>query len=260
MVVDLKGIDVSQHQGKIDWEKVKADGVKFAILRAGFGKNNIDQQFKRNISECNRLGIPVGVYWFSYALSVDMALDEAKYCLAAIKPYKVDFPVFFDFEYDSVDYAKRCGVNITANSASAMAIAFMQKVKAAGYVAGWYANPHYIKSYLNNPVLEQFPLWIAHYASKYSYSGKANVVMWQYSSSGVVNGVSGNCDMNHGYHNYKQEVKPVAKTEKWYEKSGEWAEAKKLGITDGTNPDKVATRAEVAAMIVRAMKLGDKNE
>lgn len=257
MAVDLKGIDVSQHQGKIDWEKVKADGVKFAILRAGYGKNNIDQQFKRNISECNRLGIPVGVYWFSYALSVDMALNEAKYCLAAIKPYKVDFPVFFDFEYDSVDYAKRCGVTITANSASAMAIAFMQKVKAAGYVAGWYANPHYIKSYLNNPVLEQFPLWIAHYASKYSYSGKANVVMWQYSSSDKVNGVSGNCDMNHGYQNYKQEVKPVAE-QKWYEKSGEWAEAKKLGITDGTNPDKVATRAEVAAMVLRGMKLGDK--
>ena len=257
MSVDLKGIDVSQHQGKIDWEKVKADGVKFAILRAGYGKNNIDQQFKRNIAECNRLGIPVGVYWFSYALSVDMAINEANYCLAAIKPYKVDFPVFFDFEYDSVDYAKRCGVTITANSACAMAIAFMQKVKASGYVAGWYANTDYIKRYLNNHVLEQFPLWIANYASKYSYSGKAPVVMWQYSSSGIVNGVPGNCDMNHGYKDYKQVVKPVPKTEKWYDKTGEWKEATKLKITDGTNPDQPATRAEVAAMILRAMKLGD---
>ena len=93
----LKGIDVSEHQGRINWEQVKGD-IDFAILRAGYGRNNIDKQFIRNIEECNRLEIPVGIYWFSYAFSVEIARNEAKYVLEAIKPYKVDYPVSYDLE------------------------------------------------------------------------------------------------------------------------------------------------------------------
>lgn len=251
----LKGIDVSEHQGVIDWNKVKAAGIDFAILRAGYGRNNIDKQFKRNISECNRLGIPVGVYWFSYAYNHDMAVREAEYCMAAVKGYKLIWPVFFDFEYDSVDYAKRCGINATPALACDMALAFMERIKKGGYTAGWYANPDYIRRYFTGAALNAYPLWIAQYASRYTYSGKAEVAIWQYSSSGKVSGVSGNCDMNHGYKDYrKQEVKPVAK-EPWYIKDGTWAKAKELGLMDGRRPTENITRSEVAAVAVRLYKL-----
>jgi GH25 family lysozyme M1 (1,4-beta-N-acetylmuramidase) len=183
-----------------------------------------------------------------------MAVREAEYCLAAVKPYKLAWPVFYDFEYDSVDYAKRCGINATSALACDMALAFMQKVKAGGYVAGWYANPDYIRRYFTGAALNAYPLWIAQYASRYTYNGKAEVVIWQHSSSGKVAGVSGNCDMNHGYHDYrKQEVKPVA--EPWYIKDGTWAKAKELGLMDGKRPTENITRAEVAAVAVRLYKL-----
>ena len=105
----MKYIDVSEHQGVIDWEKVK-DNVDGVIIRAGYGRGNADKQFVRNITECNRLGIPCGVYWFSYAYNPDMARNEAKYCLDAIKPYRVELPVAYDFEYDSVTNAQRNGI------------------------------------------------------------------------------------------------------------------------------------------------------
>ena len=85
----LKGIDVSEHQGVIDWTMVKGN-VDFAMLRAGYGQNNIDKQFVRNIKECNRLNIPCGIYWFSYALNESMARQEAKYALAAVKDYRLE--------------------------------------------------------------------------------------------------------------------------------------------------------------------------
>ena len=97
----LKGIDVSEHQGRINWEQVKGH-VDFVMLRAGYGRNNIDKQFIRNIEECNRLGIPVGIYWFSYAWNEEMARNEAKYVLEAIKPYKIDYPISYDLEYDTL--------------------------------------------------------------------------------------------------------------------------------------------------------------
>ena len=91
---------------EIDWEAVKASGIDFAILRAGYGKNNIDAYFTYNISECNRLGIPVGVYWFSYAWDEESAAEEARYCMNAIAPYKVELPVSCDIEGATVTYAQ----------------------------------------------------------------------------------------------------------------------------------------------------------
>ena len=99
------GVDVSQWQGNIDWERAKAAGIEFAMLRAGFGQNSVDPQFKRNITECNRLGIPCGVYWFSYAYTADMAKREAQCVLKTVEPYRLEYPIAFDFEGDSADYA-----------------------------------------------------------------------------------------------------------------------------------------------------------
>ena len=143
---NLKGIDVSKWQGEIDWEAVKKSGVDFVMIRAGYGKNNIDEYFERNISECNRLGIPCGVYWFSYAYTEKMARNEAKYCIEAIKKYKISYPVAFDFEYDSVDFAAGKGVKVTKTLASKLVRAFCEEIQNAGYYVSVYANPNYLSA------------------------------------------------------------------------------------------------------------------
>lgn len=111
--MQIKGLDVSEFQGNVDWEKVKAAGYQFAMLRAGYGFNTIDPQFKRNASECNRIGLPIGVYWFCYALTPEIARQEADGCLKAISGYRLDYPVCYDIEQASVNYAAQNGVTFT---------------------------------------------------------------------------------------------------------------------------------------------------
>ena len=100
-----KGIDVSKWNGDIDWNKVKSDGIDYVIIRGGFGNSSIDPKFKSHIEGASNAGLKVGVYWFSYATSVSKAKEEAAKCLETIKPYKdkISYPVFYDFEYASVD-------------------------------------------------------------------------------------------------------------------------------------------------------------
>ena len=151
------GVDVSQWQGTIDWEAAKAAGVQFAMLRAGFGRNNPDPQFERNITECNRLGIPCGIYWFSYAYTEDMAAKEAEYALAAVAKHTLEYPVAFDFEGDSADYAAKNGVVVTKPLVSALARAFCGRVSAAKYSPMVYTNP----SGRRSPTWPQSPRWRA---------------------------------------------------------------------------------------------------
>lgn len=202
--MSLKGIDVSTWQGKIDWEKVKADGIEFAMIRAGFGNNNIDQWFKRNIEECNRLGIPCGVYWFSYAYTEEMAKREARQCLAAIKPYRVEYPVCYDFEYGSVDYARKKGVAITKALATSFAEAFCDEVEKAGYYAMNYTNRDYIKKYFDMSILKKYDIWLALWPSskKPDVDRSGECGLWQYTDKGTVEGISGPVDMNIAYKDY----------------------------------------------------------
>ena len=198
------GIDVSYHQGVIDWDKVRQDGVDFAILRAGYGRNNIDKQFVRNAQECSRLGIPFGVYWFSYAYNVEMARAEARYCLQAIAPYRLSYPVAFDFEYDSVRYAKEHGVNVGKTLASEMARAFCNEVESSGYYAVVYANPDYLNNYFESEMPSRYDIWLAQWPNSPDPSEKPSRAggLWQYSSSGAVNGITGRVDMNYAYKGY----------------------------------------------------------
>jgi len=246
----LKGIDVSKYQGIIDWAKVKADGVKFAMIRAGYGQNNIDTQFKRNISECNRLGIPCGVYWFSYALNIEMAKKEAQFCLEAVKPYKLEYPIAFDFEYDSVDYAKKNGVNITKAIASSFVTAFCEEIEKAGYFALNYTNIDYLKNYFNDTVNNRYGLWLAAWVN--ADKPPKNCYIWQHSSKGSVLGISGDVDMNKSYVDFPKFLKEKGLNklnEKWYSSALEWAVAN--GITDGSEPEEPATRAQVIVMLKR---------
>lgn len=194
----LKGIDVSQWQGNIDWQKVKGAGVQFAMLRAGYGRNNLDTKFHRNAQRAIAAGIPIGLYWFSYALNVEMARREAQYAVEVAKKYKITWPIAYDLEYDTVSYAVKNGVAITKSLATQMAIAFCEEIKRLGYIPMVYTNLDYLNRYFDRSKLP-YDLWYAQYASTASVADKE---IWQYSSKGSVPGIAGNVDMNHGYKDY----------------------------------------------------------
>lgn len=189
----LKVIDVSYHQGTINWEKVKASGVQGAIIRCGYGMNQTnqdDKQWKRNADECTRLGIPFGTYIYSYANTLAKAESEAQHVLRLVKGYKLSFPIYYDLEQAG-----------TESGAIERANRFGDIIEASGYWCGIYANKNWWDNYLKG--LTRFTRWVARYNSTL---GMDNVDMWQYSSSGKVSGISGNVDMNHCYRNFPNEI------------------------------------------------------
>lgn len=192
----MKGIDVSKHQGKIDWQKVKAAGVEFAIVRAGYGmyENQVDPQFAANMEGAKAAGIPVGVYWYSYAQSGAEAKKEAAVCLEIIKPYReqILLPVFFDQEYEPGIKAQSKAVR------TEMCRAFLEAVQSAGYRPGLYCSYDWYQNWVDRGKLAEYPVWIAHYADKCGYTGQ-NLIAWQYSSKGQIPGISGAVDLNLGY-------------------------------------------------------------
>lgn len=195
-VVFNKVYDLSVHNGMVDWEQLKADGVEFVMLRAGYGKNNIDERFYDNASACVRLGIPFGVYWFSYAYTEQMAEQEAEYAIAAVSKYRLRCPVSYDLEYDTVRYAATKGVTINKALATQMVEAFCSRVERAGFEAWNYANKDYLQRMFDNTLLNKYPLWFARYND---IPGRSGMVMWQRSSSGTVKGISGRVDLNYAY-------------------------------------------------------------
>lgn len=190
-----KVYDFSVHNGLIDWDKLKAAGVDFVMLRAGYGKNNIDERFYENATACIRLGIPFGIYWFSYAYTVEMAEKEAGYAIEAVRKYKLRCPVAYDLEYDTVRYAGTKGVSIGKELATGMAEAFCSMVNRAGYMAVNYANKDYLQNMFDSSILN-YPLWFARYHTE---AGREDMILWQHSSTGRIVGVSGNVDMNYMY-------------------------------------------------------------
>lgn len=199
----FRGIDISAYQGDIDYDKLNVD---FVIIRAGYGQKTIDKKFKRNIEACNKRGIPCGVYWFSYALNADMARKEASACLTAIAPYKISYPVCFDFEYDSVTYAAKKGVKVTKQLASDIAVAFLSAVENAGYWAMNYTNLDFSKRYFDDRVMKRYDIWAARYTSKETDIA-VNAGLWQYSSKGKVVGIKGNVDMDISHKDYPALIK-----------------------------------------------------
>lgn len=260
-----KGIDVSEWQGTIDWDKVKAAGIEFAMIKAGSGRNRVDPEFKRNISECNRLGIPCGVYWFSYAYTEELAHNEAKYCLEAIAPYKLDYPVAFDFEYDSVNNAAKLGIEITREMASSFARAFLEDIEAARYYAMLYTNSDYLKRYFDPDLAKRYDVWLAMWPANPNLNDKPTQAggIWQYSDTGNVPGISARVDLDAAYYDYPGIIsanglnQPSGQEPELpeAERARQWAIA--AGITDGENPDSPVTRGQVWTMLYR-MNGGEK--
>lgn len=210
----LKGIDVSHHQGAIDWAKVKAAGVQFAIIRAGYGKYAYQEDpcFTDNIEGAYNAGIPVGVYWYSYADTAAEARQEAEACLTVIKPYKdmITLPVFFDQEYEPAIKAASYQVRTECCKA------FISAVEAAGYRAGMYASKDWLDNRIDAGALpDSCTVWVAQYAGKCTYTGRYTI--WQYTSSGKVDGIKGRVDLNQADDDL---IAPTA--DGWQKIAGKW--------------------------------------
>ncbi len=189
------GIDVSKWQGDIDFSKLKSAGVEFVIIRIGSstginGENFIDSKFIQNIKNANSVGIPVGVYFYSYANSVDRAISDAKWIIENIKDYKVELPIAFDWE----NWGSFNTYELSFFGLTNMAKRFMDTVKDAGYDAMLYSS----KTYLENIWMSvEYPVWLAHYTKNTNYAGDYSY--WQICSNGRVDGINGDVDIDIRY-------------------------------------------------------------
>ena len=196
-----QGIDISAWQGNIDWDQVK-NCIEAIIIRAGYGKNNIDQKWVPNVEAVRDSSLDVGAYWFSYAYTADMAYMEGCYAANAVKNKFGDrqIPIAFDLEYDSVAYAAKKGVKIGRAEATLFAIRFLTAVKEFGYRPMLYTNIDYIRNYFDLGVIRaaipDLLLWVACWGSE---PKDYNMAVWQYSSKGSVAGIIGNADMDEVY-------------------------------------------------------------
>ena len=189
----LKGIDVSYAQGMIDWEKVKASGlVDFAILRAGYGRETtqVDTQFERNHAACKRLGIPVGVYWYSYATTAAEAEQEAKVCLQTIRGKQFEYPVAFDIEEAR-----------SLPQADAISTTFCTALENAGYYTAIYTFKSALESNFSAAVKNRYDIFLSHIGVQQTdYAGSYG--LWQYSWTGCIPGISGDVDLDYAYKDY----------------------------------------------------------
>jgi hypothetical protein len=196
--MEIKGIDVSSYQKKPDWKKVKQSGVKFAILRI-HQRSGIDASFEHNYKGCCDNGILVGGYKLSYATTVAEAEKEANETLAVLKGRKLDFPIFYDLEWETQR-------KFSKSKLEAITLAFLRKIHSAGYRVGIYSNVDWFNN-LFMPAMRDYDCWIARYPA--IDNGKvverlrpAQGIGWQYSSKGKVPGIDGNVDMDVFYKDY----------------------------------------------------------
>ena len=196
------GIDVSKHNGAIDWGAVKNSGVSFVIIRCGYRGSSTgalieDPMFRSNIQGALKAGLKVGIYFFTQAVNEVEAVEEASMVLSLIKGYTISYPVFLDVEPSNGGR----GDGINASTRTAVCKAFCQTVQNSGYKAGIYANKEWLNKFIDAPSLSSYKIWLAQYAAAPSYS-RTKYDMWQYSSKGSVTGISGNVDMNISYMGY----------------------------------------------------------
>ena len=189
--VVAKGIDVSQWNGDIDWATVKNTDVDYAIIRCGYGQDQTDQddpKWKRNADACTQYNIPFGVYLYSYADTVEKAKSEAQHVLRLVKGYDLAFPIYYDLEEQSVRDS------VSTSKIAQIAKAFCDTIEAAGYRVSIYANTDWFTNYLTDPMFDNWNKWVAQYNYQCTYAG--SYTMWQCTSKGSVNGISGYVDLN----------------------------------------------------------------
>lgn len=199
MITD--GIDVSQYQGIIDWEKVKRH-IDFAILRCGYGQDipgQDDPTFKRNADECTRLGIPFGVYLYSYAMDEGDAISEARHVMRLVKGYKMAFPVYLDLEDPRVGRLSNDQIERNAR-------AFCDELEKNRYFPGIYASLYWWRTKLTGAFFSRHTKWVARYADELG-EPEGIYDMWQYTDNGFVEGINGPVDRNYCYRDFPTEIK-----------------------------------------------------
>lgn len=200
-----QGIDVSRHNGTIDWNKVKASGkCEFAILRAGYGKSisQKDGEFERNYAGAKAQGIPVGAYWYSYAITPAEAEAEARVFLQAIAGKQFEMPVYFDIEEKST-------LNTGSKNVSAIVKAFCNTMEKAGYWCGVYTSRSYAQTCFDSTVKNRYSLWLAEWGSKLNYNGEYG--MWQSSDKGRIDGIGSYVDLDVCYVDYPTAIMAAGK-------------------------------------------------
>lgn len=230
--MQAKGIDISTWQGaNVNFEKLKADGIQFAILRAGYGKyiSQKDDTFETNYAKAKAAGIPVGVYWYSYADGTALAVQEAQICMQAIAGKQFEYPIYLDVEEASqAKLGKTALTNIVDT--------FCSTLEKAGYVAGYYCNLNWYNNYLDPSKLSKYTLWLAQWQVN---APQAKCDVWQYADNGHPGGISGNVDMNYSYRDFPTEIKAAGKNG-----------FPKGGNTPAPTPKPTKTVAELAKEVI----------
>ncbi len=191
------GLDISKWQGDVDFDKLKEKNVEFIMIRVGYQKGFdreyiIDNKFIRNISEANRVGIPVGIYMYTYTTSKEIAKEQALWIIDKIKDYRVELPIAFDFE----DWETFSKLNLSQKDINDIAREFMKTIEDNGYKGINYSSKYYLENIWN---IEDYPVWLAHYTTKTDYKGK--YAMWQLCQDGRIDGIYGAVDINVLYDN-----------------------------------------------------------
>ena len=199
-MAQYKGIDISKWNSLINWQEAKADGVEFAMLREGYGKKGpkqIDKRFKENYNGAKAVGIPVGVYHYSYADSVADAKAEAEFCLENIQGMQLEYPIAFDLE-------DKEQLKLNNRQRTDIVKAFCSEIEKAGYYVVLYCNLNWWNNYLLKDELKQYDLWLAQWNV-----GEPSVEcgIWQYSDRGIIDGINGNVDLNIAYRDYPKIMK-----------------------------------------------------
>lgn len=194
------GIDVSKNNGVLDWDTIKNSEIDYAIIRVGYGSDieqQDDVQAIRNMQECDRLGIPYGVYLYSYALSTNEATSEANHAVRMVQGFNPTLGIWFDME-DADGYKEEHGINVYESRELLTDICdtFCSAIVEAGYTTGIYANKDYWDNVLLQEHLADFPVWLAHWRID---EPSMACLMWQYTSNGEVSGSSPRTDLNYYY-------------------------------------------------------------
>lgn len=196
----IKGIDVSKWQGNIDWAAVKNYGMQFAFVRVGHGTHELDSYYDRNMRGANAVGLPVGVYFYSTATTVEQSIEDAKFVINSMKGYTVSYPVVVDVEDRAIQG------NLSKAQVTAITKAFCDEIRAAGYTPMFYCDEDWFRSKIDASQLQNVERWIARY--NVTYSEDISRGIWQTCSTGRIDGIQGNVDIDFAYKDYTQIVTP----------------------------------------------------
>lgn len=206
------GIDVSVWNDKLDWEKIKADGVEFVMLRVGFrgygkaGNMKIDSRFEENIKGANAVGLDIGCYFFSQSITVEEAVEEAKQTIEWIEPYReyITYPVAYDTEYYSIDDARTNLANLDKRTRTDMALAFVRTIRENGYTPAVYSNTQWLTNkHYKDEIVNECDIWLAQWSSS-KVPTFSDFQMWQFSDKGEMTGHSCFFDYNLSLYDYSK--------------------------------------------------------